>query len=218
MITLHETDVPHVRTERTKPGFKLWNPLRLFCDHALAARAWCLVAMVAVGFVAVQPFLIIRAYRTPERVVILDESGTFHVSPLLAFENATKLHEQETLLACVALYSRGPSGADYPELLDKLFLTEAAKQAKSTWSLSAEEFSAKALHQKPEVLKLTVLETRESQVLVQAEGRLIRTGNVGGQTFTEEETFTARFTFARNPNLAGSGRHPLAVWHYDVSL
>lgn len=206
--------MPHVRPSGTVR--RSWNPLELFTDHAVAARLWCLVAVAAVGFSAVQPFLILRAYRTRERVVILDASGTFHVSPLVGFEEANKLHEHHALLACLALFQRGPVGLDFPELLDKVFLPDAAKKARGETAANAEEFAAKSLHQKPEVLKLTVLETHEESVLVQAEGQLIRTGVVNGQTFTEALNFTARFTFARNPNLAANGRYPLAVWRYDV--
>lgn len=216
-MTLKETNVPHVRPDPARRPRRTWTPLALFADHALAARLWCLVALVAVSFCAVQPFLVIQAYRTKERVVVLDGAGTFYSSPLLGFEDATKLHEQHALLACLALFQRHPAGFDYPELLDKLFLPEAAKKARDHAAAEAEEFAAKALHQKPEVLKLTVLETREQSVLVQAEGQLIRTGVVGGQTFTEAPAFTVRFTFARNPNLAGNGRFPLAVWLYESS-
>ena len=178
---------------------------------------WCLVALVAVGFCVVQPFLVIRAYREKERVIVLDPSGTFHVSPLLGFEEASKLHEQCALLACLALFQRNPAGGDFPELLDKLFLPDAGRKARADQTASAEEFTAKSLHQKPEVLKLTVLETRENRVLVQAEGQLVRTGVVGGQSFSEALPFTVRFQFARNPNMAANGRYPLAVWTYDVS-
>lgn len=218
MTTLRETPAPHVRPDPTQRPRRAWHPLDLFADHAVAARLWCLVAVVAVGCCAVQPFLIIRAYRARERVIVLDPSGTFHVSPLLGFEEATKLHEQHALLACLALFQRNPAGFDYPDLLDKLFLPEAAAKARAELSASSEEFAAKSYHQKAEVLKLTVLETRENRVLVQAEGQLIRTGVVKDQTFTEAPGFTVRFTFARNPNLAANGRYPLAVWNYDVTL
>lgn len=217
MTTLRETVAPHVRPDPASRPRRPWRPLELFADHAMAARLWCMVAIIAVGFCVVQPFLVIRAYRERERVVVLDPSGTFHVSPLLGFEEATKLHEQQALLACLALFQRNPAGFDFPELLDRLFLPEAAKKARADAATSAEEFAAKSLHQKPEVLKLIVLETRENMILVQAEGQLIRTGIVGGQTFGEASTFTARFQFARNPNLAANGRYPLAVWTYDVS-
>jgi hypothetical protein len=217
MTLLKETTVPHVRPDPARRPHRAWNPLAMFADHAFAARLWCGVALVAVGFCVVQPFLIIRAYRERERVIVLDPSGTFHVGPLLGFEEATKLHEQCALLACLALFQRSPAGLDFPELLDRLFLPEAAKQARDRTAAGAEEFAAKALHQKPEVLKLTVLETRENLVLVQAEGQLVRTGLVGGQMFGEAAPFTVRFKFARNPNLAANGRYPLAVWTYELS-
>lgn len=216
MPTLRETIAPHVRHD-TRPEKRRRHPLELFTDHAFAARLWCLVALVAVGFCVVQPFLVIRACRTAERVVVMDSAGSFHVSPLLGFEEAGKLHEQHALLACLALFQRNPAGPDYPELLEKLFLPAALEKARKEAVAGAEEFAAKALHQKAEVLKLTVLETREQLVIVQAEGQLVRTGLVAGQAFTEAPAFAARFTFARNPNLAVNGRYPLAVWTYDVT-
>jgi hypothetical protein len=217
MTTLRETPALHVRPDPRQRARSVWHPLDWFADHAIAARLWCLVALTTLGFCVVQPFLIIRAYRTRERVVVLDGSGTYHVSPLLGFEEAAQLHEQQALLACLALFSRNPAGFDHPELLEKLFLPEALKKARADGTAGAAEFAAKALHQKPEVLKLTVLETHENLVLVQVEGQLVRTGVVGSQSFTEAPAFTARFTFARNPNLAANGRFPLAVWNYDVS-
>jgi hypothetical protein len=59
---------------------------------------------------------------------VLDGAGTFHVSPLLGFEEATKLHEQHALLACLAFSSATPPGFDFPELLDKLFLTGGGRK------------------------------------------------------------------------------------------
>lgn len=215
--TLRTTPAPHVRPDPAKRPKPPFHPLQLFTDHAIAARLWFLVAVAAVGCAMLQPYLIIGAYRTRERVVILDGSGTYHLSPLLGFEEAGKLHESQALLACLALFQRGPAGFDYPELLEKLFLPEALKQARTEAAAVAEEFTQKALHQKVEVLKVTVLETRESVVLVQAEGQLIRTGLFQGQLFTESPAFKVRFTLARNPNLAANGRYPLAVWKYDVS-
>jgi hypothetical protein len=87
--------------------------LRLFADHGWAARVWFLIAVLAVAAAFIQPFFIISAYRTQERVVILDETGTYHISPLLNFENATKLQTSQTLLACLALLEKNPNGFDY---------------------------------------------------------------------------------------------------------
>ena len=216
-MALTQTSVKHGRIDPASRPRPRWNPLQLFTDHAKAARLWFVVAIFALLTAAIEPYLIIGAYRSKERVVILDGSGTYHVSPLLGFEEAAKLHESQALLACLALYQRGPAGFDYPELLEKLFLPDALKQAREHAARTDEEFSAKSLHQKVEVLKITVLETRENEVLVQAEGQLIRTGLFGGQSFTESPSFTARFTFARNPDLATNGRYPLAVWKYSAA-
>jgi hypothetical protein len=213
----HTIPVLPVRTEPPRPRRFPRHPLQLFTDYAVAARLWCLVAVVAVGYALVAPYLVIRAHRTRERVVILDAGGSFHVSPLLGFEEAGKLHEHHALLACLALWQRNPSGADFPELLEKLFLPEALSQARTEIGRSAEEFAAKSLHQKPEVLKLTILETREDRVLVQAEGQWVRSGLFEGRIFSESVPFKARFTFARNPNLGVNARFPLAVWQYEVS-
>lgn len=214
---LRTTPAPHVRTDPAGRPKAAFHPLQLFTDHAVAARLWFLVAATAVGYSILQPYLIIGAYRTREQVVILDGGGTIHLSPLLGFEEAGRLHESQALLSCMALFQRGPAGFDHPELLERLFLPEALRQARSEAAGTAEEFSLKSLHQKVEVLKVTVLETREQVVLVQAEGQLIRTGLFQGQVFTESPAFQVRFTLARNPNLAANGRFPLAVWKYDTT-
>lgn len=213
----HEIPVLPVRTDPPRPRRFSRHPLELFTDYAVAARLWFVVALIAAGYALVAPYLVIRAYRTRERVVILDAAGTFHVSPLLGFEEAGKLHEHHALLACLALWQRNPAGADFPELLEKLFLPDALRQARTEIGRGAEEFAAKSLHQKPEVLKLTVLETRAETVLVQVEGQWLRSGLFEGRLFSESVPFKARFTFARNPNLGANARFPLAVWQYDVS-
>jgi hypothetical protein len=213
--TLRQTPVPN--RPLPPPTTPARHPLQLFADHGFAARLWCGVALLAVGYAIICPYFVIQASRSRERVVVLDPAGTFHVSPLLGFEEAGKLHEQHALLACLALFSRNPDGLDHPELLEKLFLTDAVKQAQAEVAATAEEFSGKHLHQKPEVLKLTVLETRENVVLVQAEGQLVRSGLFQGQMFNEAPPFKARFTLVRNPDLSANGRYPLAVWKYEVS-
>ena len=211
--TLHETLVPP-----TAPKLPQATPnvLRLFADHGWAARMWFLVAVVALAAALVEPYLIISAYRTRERVVILDETGTYHISPLLNFEDATKLHTSQTLLACIALFERNPNGYDYPDILEKMFLPDALNKAKSILSQERAEFQAKQIHQKVEIFKINILKTRSDEVLVEVEGQLIRVGIFNDQPFTESPTFTAHFTLLRNPNLTANGRFPLAVWQFDI--
>jgi hypothetical protein len=211
--TLIETPVPPTAPKLPKATP---NVLRLFADHGWAARMWFLVAVVALTAALVEPYLIISAYRTRERVVILDESGTYHISPLLNFEDATKLHTSQTLLACIALFERNPNGYDYPDILEKMFLPDALNKAKFILSQERAEFQAKQIHQKVEIFKIDILKTRNDEVLVEVEGQLIRVGIFNDQPFTESPTFKARFTLLRNPNLTANGRFPLAVWQFDI--
>ncbi|HUB68027.1 MAG TPA: hypothetical protein VL981_11135 [Candidatus Methylacidiphilales bacterium] len=215
MSALYETPVPILsQVKKPKPAPTV---LRLFADHGWAARLWFVIAVIAVAAAFVQPFLIISAYRTKERVVILDETGTYHIAPLLDFEDATQLQTSQTLLACLALLEKNPNGFDYPELLEKLYLPDALLQAKAMQAAQSAELAAKQIHQKVEVFRLDVLQTRNDQVLVEATGQLIRVGLFNGQPFTEAVKFRARFTLLRNPNLTSNGRFPLAVWNFDYT-
>lgn len=209
-----ETPVP-IRSQMKSPKP---DPIvfRLFADHGRAARLWCAIALISILAALIQPFLIIGAVRTKERVVILDETGTYHISPLLNFEDATKLHTSQTLLACLALLEKNPNGFDYPELLEKLFLPDALIQAKALQTAQATELKAKQIHQKVEVFRIDVLQTRNDRVLVEAAGQLIRVGLFNDQPFTETTPFTVHFTLLRNPNLTANGRFPLAIWKFQI--
>lgn len=191
---------------------------RLFADHAFAARMWFLVACAALGFCVLQPYLIIRANRTRERVIVLDGAGTFSVSPLLGFEDAKDLHEAMALWATIALFQRNPKGWDYPDMMQKLFLIDAFNKAGGERDKSQPEFTVKNIHQKPEVFKIDILRTREDRVLVKVEGQLIRTGVFENQTFTESPKFTLTLTFARNPDMLVNKRYPLGVWTYESTI
>jgi hypothetical protein len=213
MTALTETPVP-ILSEIKRPKAAP-TVLRLFAEHGWAARVWFVIAVLAVAAAFIQPFFIIAAFRTQERVVILDETGTYHISPLLNFEDATKLQTSQTLLACVALLEKNPNGFDYPELLAKMYLPDALNQAKTLQSQQADELKAKQIHQKVEVFRLDVLQTRNDQVLVEVTGQLIRVGLFNGEPFTEASKFRAQFTLLRNPNLTVNGRFPLAVWKFQ---
>jgi hypothetical protein len=176
---------------------------------------WALVAIGAVALAVLQPFLIIEAYRTRERVVILDSAGTFSVSPLLGFEEAKTLHENMALWAALALLQRNPKNFDFPDLLQRLYLTGAATKAQAELLSSREEFEVKQIHQKPEVFKMDILRTREDQVIVRLEGQLVRTGVFERQAFAESPRFSLTLTLVRNPDMLANKRYPLAVWNYE---
>ena len=195
-----------------------FSPARFFSDHTFAARLWFFVACGALLLCAIQPYLIIRSFRARERVVVLDGAGSFSVSPLLGFEEARDLHEASALWATLALFQRNPKGWDYPDMLQKMFLTDAYTKAAGEREKSQAEFDVKQIHQKPEVFKIDILRTREDRVLVKVEGQLVRTGVFENQTFAESPKFALTLTFARNPDMLANKRYPLGVWSYDCTI
>ena len=115
---LRQTKVNNGHRPPPTAQVRVFSPAKLFADHAFAARAWCLIACGAVALSIVEPYFIIKAANSRERVVVLDGAGTFSISPVLGFEQAKELHEAMTLWATLALFQRNPQGFEDAELAE----------------------------------------------------------------------------------------------------
>ena len=105
-----------------------------------------------------------------------------------------------------------------PELLDKVFLEEALRKARSLHSDLTQEFREKNIHQKVEVFEIKILQTRSEQIIAQVNGQLIRTGNFEGKAFIEDPEFSLTLVMHRNPNMLINKRFPLAVLSFEESV
>jgi hypothetical protein len=196
-------------------------------NNVIAARFWMGLAALSMAFAVASPFLTISAMKQKEKVVILDPGGTLIYAPLLGFEDAGNLHAYHVRLACLALLQRNPIGPDLPDLLKRLYLeAPARKNAAALYKAQNPEFKEKQIHQKVEVTKIDLLDTRKindgagksyEAVSVRAEGNLIRTGTVKNLEFREPARFQIEFLFIRNPDLLGNGRLPLVVQDFTYS-
>ncbi len=147
--------------------------------------------------------------------------ATRSFSPLLGFEEAAGLQAYHVRLACLALLERNPIGPDLPDLLKRMYLEEPArKKAAALYIKQNPEFKEKEIHQKVEVGKLDILDTRKMKdgagvsyeaMDVEAEGNLVPTGTLNQIEFREVAKFKITFFFVRNPVLMGNGRLPLVV-------
>ena len=162
---------------------------------------------------------LIQQFKQRERVVIIDPSQTYYVSPLLQFQEAKDLHAQQAELAAMAFLERNPKDFDYPDLLRQMFLKPAFQNAQDQRTREAVEFRAKQLHQKHEIAKIDILATRENEVLVIVSGQVIRVGIFQEKAFTEAFNFKLSLRLIRNPNMAANGRFPTAVgdFKYEIS-
>lgn len=188
-----------------------FNPTRIFVEKDRLAWFWFLFAMLVVVLAAVDRIYLVKSFKQQERVVIVDPAGTFYVSPILKFQEAKDLHAQQSTFATLALLNRSPKGFDNDDLLKQMFLKRAVEKAAAQRSLEETEFKAKQLHQKAEIARIDILQTREDFVLTQVTGQLVRNGIFQDKAFSEAVPFKLSLKFMRNPNMVLNGRFPTAV-------
>ena len=187
------------------------DPTGIFVSKDRTAFLWFCVAMGACGLAIFTPFWMVSQFRQRERVVIVDPAGTYYLSPLLDFREAKEFHVQQSTLAATAFLERQPGGLDHPELLKQLFLKSAQERVQKLLLTEVDEFKSKQLHQKAEIARIDILETRDDAVMTQITGQLIRTGIFEQRTFTESIPFRLGLRLRRNPDMSRNGRFPTAV-------
>ena len=186
-----------------------FDPVRLFVDRNLAARFWFVLFLAALTALVME-----RVVSPPSRggeVIVLDAAGSIHDGRLMSFREAKALHLQQATLATQAFLNRTPLDFDNPDLLSSLFSAEALAKAKAHLAQDASERAAKQLHQKVEIDKIDLLQTRDDLLLVDVRGQLIRNGSFLGQPFSEGVRFRLRLRMTRNPNLGLNARFPTLV-------
>lgn len=220
-----ETSQTNLRETQTGNGTaparaprKRFDPTQLFVQRDRLPWFWFLIAVAVTVLAALDRYHLVQQFKQRERVVIIDPSQTYYVSPLLQFAEAKDLHVQQAELATVAFLERNPKDFDHPDLLKQMFLKPALQKAQDQRLSEAVESRAKQLHQKPEIAKIDILATRENEVLVAVSGQVIRVGIFQEKAFSEAFDFKLSLRLLRNPNMALNGRYPTAVadFKYEV--
>jgi hypothetical protein len=216
-------DTSNLRFTPTKQGIHIETPQarrfdlsRLLMQRDRLPWFWFFFMVAVLLLSAFDRFRIVSQFKQRERVVIVDPSGTYYVSPLLQFQEAKDLHVQQATLATTAFLQRNPKDFDNPDLLRLLFLKSALAKAQDQRTTEAVEFRAKQLHQKAEISRIDILGTRENEILASVTGQVIRVGVFQDKPFTEALPFTLRLRLVR---MAANGRFPTAVgdFKYEIS-
>ena len=197
---------------------KRFDPTQLFAQRDRLPWFWFFVAFAVTVIAALDRYRLIEHYKQRERVVIIDPSQTYYISPLLQFQEAKDLHVQQAELAAVTFLERNPKDFDHPDLLRQMFLRPALQKAQDYHTREAVEFRAKQLHQKPEIARIDILATRENEVLATVSGQVIRTGIFQEKAFNEAFNFKLSLRLIRNPNMAANGRFPTAVGDFKYEI
>lgn len=218
-------DTSNLRLTPTQQGINVETPKsrrfdlsRLLMQRDRLPWFWFFFMVAVLLLSAFDRYRIVSQFKQRERVVIVDPSGTYYVSPLLQFQEAKDLHVQQATLATTAFLQRNPKNFDNPDLLRLLFLKPALAKAQDQRTTEAVEFRAKQLHQKAEISRIDILGTRENEVLANVTGQVIRVGVFQDKPFTEALPFTLRLRLVRNPNMAANGRFPTAVGDFKYEI
>lgn len=200
-------------------NLKLPDPIAIFTNNTLAARAWFAVAAFLAAWVIIQPYFVVLAMKQEEKAVILDGAGNLVYAPVLGFEEAGSLQAYHLRLAMLAAFQRHPHGLDLPDLANRLYLEPARSKLRRLVQATAPDFAARQMRQKVELSSLRILETKtvdgKETYLAEVRGQLIRSGSADGLPFVEPVGFTVRLTLVRNPDLLANGKLPLAVHEFD---
>jgi len=78
---------PHTAAAR-----KAFDPTRLFIQRDRLPWFWFFVAGAVIVLAAIDRYHLVSQFKQRERVVIIDPSGTYYLSPLLQFQEAKDLH------------------------------------------------------------------------------------------------------------------------------
>ncbi|HUZ05861.1 MAG TPA: hypothetical protein VMV89_00070 [Candidatus Paceibacterota bacterium] len=208
---------PSLKTSAA-PAPKHFDLTRLLVLRDRLPWFWFAFTVAVLVLSAIDRYHIISQFKQREHVVIIDPSGTYYVSPLLNFSEAKQLHVQQAELATTAFLERNPKDFDNPDLLKLMFLKKAYEKAEDERISEQVEFRAKQLHQKAEIGRIDILNTRDNQVLASVTGQVIRAGIFQGKAFTEAFPFTLRLLMLRNPNMALNGRFPTAVGDFKYEI
>src|SRR6266480_6439998 len=197
---------------------KRFDPTQLFAQRDRLPWFWFFVAVAVTVLAALDRYHLIGQFKQRERVVIVDPSQTYYISPLLEFQEAKDLHAQQAELATLAFLDRNPKDFNHPDLLRQMFLKPALQKAQDHRTREAVEFRAKQLRQKPEIARIDILATRENEVLATVAGQVIRTGIFQEKAFNEAFNFKLSLRLIRNPNMAANGRFPTAVGDFKYEI
>ena len=85
---------------------KRFDPTQLFAQRDRLPWFWFFVAVAVTVLAALDRYHLIGQFKQRERVVIIDPSQTYYLSPLLQFQEAKDLHAQQAELATLAFWRR----------------------------------------------------------------------------------------------------------------
>ena len=155
---------------------------------------------------------------SPKKVAIIDPSHTMYIAPLENASTSRDLVDEVAALITISYLQRNPSGLDLPDLFARTFGKASAKKVEAEMEAWRKTAAPTNLRWKPEIEKNEVINSIESNVVLdRVTGRIIQSGVINGVEERKVVPFVLSLKLVRNPELISQARYPFAVADYAIS-
>lgn len=193
------------------------GPALVSPNNNLSAWFWFGMSLMMLGYVCIQPYLLIKSYKRNERVVIMDDAKVFHVAPVLGLEDAKKMYEVISIQAALVFINRNPNGFDNKEMFKQIFYGEGREKARKLAEYDHKKYNMtkQNVHLKGEVAQFNILEMNPGRVIAQVAGPAMYFGQNKNGDFIDVFDYKLNMELTRNPFLSKRGMTPFVVTNIE---
>jgi hypothetical protein len=162
-------------------------------------------------------FQSISGLNREERVFVIDGSKNMHIGPLetISKNSGSEFLRNFGLIVNQVIFDRTPEGLGLPELAKHIFRKDALEKLNQDAKEHLEEFKAKNIHQKGEVVSIEVLFDQKIPV-IKLEGEAIFSGAYEGVPLVHGQRYQLLFKMIKNSNLSETGLYPFIVSDFKI--
>ena len=151
-------------------------------------------------------------------VVLLDDSGTYTISPASMEYGADRIFNDICVQAAELALRRTPNGLSFPEFAERFFSGFAPKVIMMQLQAERADRVQRNLFDQPEVTKVEKLTDNARELNFRVRGKVIRSGAIEGIALREVGEFSMFVQLAAQPNLNERGRYPFVCTNWGVRI
>ena len=188
----------------------------LASEHNKAHVAY-VAALVTVLLSLFLVFQCISGMNREERVFVIDGAHTMHIGPLetISKDSGSEFLRNFGLIVNQVVFDRTPEGLGLPELAKHIFRKDALEKLNKDVKEHLEEFKAKNIHQKGEVVSTEVFFDQNIPV-IKLDGEAIFSGVYEGVPLVHGQRYQLLFKLIKNSNLSETGLYPFVVSDFRI--
>ena len=151
-------------------------------------------------------------------VVLLDDSGTYTISPASIEYGVARIFNDICVQAAELSLRRTPNGLSFPEFAERFFTGFAPKVIMMQLQSERADREQRNLFDQPEVTRVEKLTDNSRELTFRVTGKIIRSGAIEGIALREVGECTMFVKLSPQPNLNERGRYPFVCSNWGVRI